>query len=94
MQDQDTLTQEPYTVEILADVVEGDVHEVLTEAARRAAEVGIGGRGGEPVALGLEGGDLEPDRCLAPQFQRTVESTFRSGETLMRFLCDALRIPF
>lgn len=37
--------------------------------------------------------DLEPGRCLAPQFQRTVESTFRNGEALMRFLCDALRIP-
>ncbi len=38
--------------------------------------------------------ELPPERCLAPQFQRTVESTFASGEALMRFLCDALRIPF
>lgn len=38
--------------------------------------------------------ELEPRRCLAPQFQRTVESTFRNGEALMRFLCAAVRIPF
>ncbi|MDJ0760725.1 MAG: DUF2461 domain-containing protein [Woeseiaceae bacterium] len=38
--------------------------------------------------------ELPPEQCLAPQFQRTVENTFRNGESLMRFLCDALRIPF
>ena len=38
--------------------------------------------------------ELPADRCLAPQFQRTVENTFKSGEALMRFLCDALRLRF
>ena len=38
--------------------------------------------------------DLAPDACLKPQFQRTVESSFRSGEPLMRFLCKAVGVSF
>ena len=32
--------------------------------------------------------------CLKPQFQRTVESSFRMGEPFMRFLCKAVGVRF
>ena len=38
--------------------------------------------------------DLAPADCLKAQFQRTVESTFRAGEPLMRFLCRAVGVSF
>jgi uncharacterized protein (TIGR02453 family) len=38
--------------------------------------------------------DFDVAACLAPQFQRTVETTFRSAEGLMRFLCDAVGVRF
>jgi uncharacterized protein (TIGR02453 family) len=38
--------------------------------------------------------DLAPGDCLKPQFQRTVESSFRSGEPLMRFLCKSVGVSF
>ena len=34
------------------------------------------------------------DDCLKPQFQRSVETAFRAGEGLMRFLCRAVGAPF
>lgn len=37
---------------------------------------------------------LEVDDCLRPQFQRTVESSFRSAEPFMRFLCKAVGVRF
>jgi len=38
--------------------------------------------------------DLEVEACLKPQFQRVVESSFRSAEPLMRFLCQAVGVRF
>lgn len=32
--------------------------------------------------------------CLKPQFQRTVEASFRSAEPFMRFLCKAVGVRF
>lgn len=32
--------------------------------------------------------------CLKPQFQRTVESSFRTAEAYMRFLCKAVGVKF
>ena len=32
--------------------------------------------------------------CLKPQFQRTVESSFRTSEPYMRFLCKAVGVRF
>ena len=32
--------------------------------------------------------------CLKPQFQRTVESSFKSAEPFMRFLCKAVGVRF
>jgi len=38
--------------------------------------------------------DLEVEACLKPQFQSVVESSFRSAEPLMRFLCQAVGVRF
>jgi uncharacterized protein (TIGR02453 family) len=38
--------------------------------------------------------ELTVDDCLKPQFQRTVESSFRAGEPFMRFLCKAVGVRF
>lgn len=38
--------------------------------------------------------DFEPGDCLRPQFQRMVETSFRSGEPLMRFLCRSVGVSF
>ena len=38
--------------------------------------------------------ELEVGDCLKPQFQRTVETTFRNAEPLMRFLCKAVGVRF
>ncbi len=38
--------------------------------------------------------ELEPDACLKPQFQRTVETTFLAAEPFMRFLCAAIGVRF
>ena len=38
--------------------------------------------------------DLEVADCLKPQFQRTVETSFRNAEELMRFLCAAVGVRF
>lgn len=38
--------------------------------------------------------DLEAEDCLKPQFQRTVESSFRTAEPFMRFLCKAVGVRF
>ena len=32
--------------------------------------------------------------CLKPQFQRTVETSFRTSEPFMRFLCSAVGVRF
>jgi uncharacterized protein (TIGR02453 family) len=32
--------------------------------------------------------------CLKPHFQRTVETSFRSAEPFMRFLCEAVGVRF
>ena len=38
--------------------------------------------------------ELDVETCLRPQFQRVVESSFRSAEPLMRFLCQAVGVSF
>jgi uncharacterized protein (TIGR02453 family) len=38
--------------------------------------------------------ELDVADCLRPQFQRTVESSFRSAEPFMRFLCKAVGVRF
>ena len=38
--------------------------------------------------------DLDPATCLKPQFQRTVESSFRMAESFMRFLCKSVGVRF
>lgn len=38
--------------------------------------------------------DLDPATCLKPQFQRTVESSFRMAEPFMRFLCKSVGVRF
>lgn len=38
--------------------------------------------------------DVDPEACLKPQFQRTVENSFRAAEPLMRFLCSAVGVRF
>jgi uncharacterized protein (TIGR02453 family) len=38
--------------------------------------------------------ELEVEDCLKPQFQRTVESSFRTAEPFMRFLCKAVGVRF
>ena len=38
--------------------------------------------------------DLDPGTCLKPQFQRTVENSFRMAEPFMRFLCSAVGVRF
>jgi uncharacterized protein (TIGR02453 family) len=38
--------------------------------------------------------ELKVGDCLKPQFQRTVESSFKSAEPFMRFLCKAVGVRF
>lgn len=38
--------------------------------------------------------ELTVEDCLKPQFQRTVESSFRTAEPFMRFLCKAVGVRF
>ena len=38
--------------------------------------------------------ELDVADCLKPQFQRTVESSFKSAEPFMRFLCKAVGVKF
>ncbi len=38
--------------------------------------------------------ELDVKDCLKPQFQRTVESSFRTAEPFMRFLCKAVGVRF
>ncbi len=38
--------------------------------------------------------DFDAGDCLKPQFQRTVESSFRTAEPFMRFLCSAVGVRF
>ena len=38
--------------------------------------------------------DVDPEACLKPQFQRTVEKSFRAAEPFMRFLCNAVDVRF
>ncbi len=38
--------------------------------------------------------DLDPATCLKPQFQRTVENSFRMAEPFMRFLCKSVGVRF
>ena len=38
--------------------------------------------------------NLPSEAPLGKSFQRTVESSFRNGEPLMRFLCKAVGVPF
>ena len=38
--------------------------------------------------------ELKAEDCLKPQFQRTVESSFKSAEPFMRFLCKAVGVRF
>ena len=38
--------------------------------------------------------ELAVEDCLKPQFQRTVETSFRMAEPFMRFLCKAVGVSF
>jgi uncharacterized protein (TIGR02453 family) len=38
--------------------------------------------------------DLAVEDCLKPGFQRTVETSFRTAEPFMRFLCAAVGVRF
>lgn len=38
--------------------------------------------------------ELKVEDCLKPQFQRTVESSFKSAEPFMRFLCKSVGVRF
>ena len=38
--------------------------------------------------------ELDVDACLKPQFQRTVESSFKAAEPFMQFLCEAVGVRF
>jgi uncharacterized protein (TIGR02453 family) len=38
--------------------------------------------------------DLDVAACLQPQFQRTVETSFKAAEPFMRFLCEAVGVRF
>ncbi len=38
--------------------------------------------------------DFDVGDCLKPQFQRTVETSFRTTEPFMRFLCSAVGVRF
>jgi len=38
--------------------------------------------------------NLDIRECLNPQFQRKVETVFKSGTPYMRFLCKAVGVPF
>jgi len=38
--------------------------------------------------------DMQRDECLAPQFQRKVETSFKAAEPFMRFLCKSVGVPF
>ncbi len=38
--------------------------------------------------------ELDVESCAKPQFQRTVESSFKTAEPLMRFLCKAVGVRF
>lgn len=38
--------------------------------------------------------NMEQAACLAPQFQRQVETVFKAGTPYMRFLCKAVGVPF
>jgi len=38
--------------------------------------------------------ELDVKDCLKPQFQRTVESSFKTAEPFMRFLCEAVGVRF
>lgn len=38
--------------------------------------------------------ELTVEDCLKPQFQRTVESSFKTAESFMRFLCKAVGVRF
>ena len=38
--------------------------------------------------------NLSAEAPLGKNFQRTVESSFRNAEPLMRFLCKAVGVPF
>ncbi|MGI9264832.1 MAG: DUF2461 domain-containing protein [Gammaproteobacteria bacterium] len=38
--------------------------------------------------------EFKVEDCLRPQFQKTVEASFKSAEPLMRFLCKAVGVRF
>ena len=38
--------------------------------------------------------NFDVEACLKPQFQRTVETSFRAAEPFMRFLCSAVSVRF
>ncbi|MDJ0749787.1 MAG: DUF2461 domain-containing protein [Woeseiaceae bacterium] len=38
--------------------------------------------------------EFDVDDCLKPQFQRTVETSFRTAEPFVRFLCSAVGVRF
>jgi len=37
---------------------------------------------------------FEVEDCLKPQFQKTVETSFKSAEPFMRFLCKSVGVRF
>ena len=38
--------------------------------------------------------DLDVGDCLTPQFQRKVETSFAAATPFMKFLCEAVDVPF
>ncbi len=38
--------------------------------------------------------DLDVEDCLSPQFQRKVETSFAAASPFMKFLCNAVDVPF
>lgn len=38
--------------------------------------------------------EFDEGACLKPGFRRSVETAFRAADGFMRFLCDAVRVPF
>ena len=38
--------------------------------------------------------ELQPSSCLKPRFQQTVETSFKAAGDYMKFLCQAVGVPF
>ena len=38
--------------------------------------------------------DMDNDACLNPRFQQKVETSFKAATPFMKFLCNAVGVPF